>query len=454
MDQANTSTAIVKPMIVDPTVDHREHFTIDRKFHNRDQLKDWIGDIAKKLWFVAVMAKSDNGGNNRKPYIIMGCQRGGTHRAYVNKKRELTRTLKCQWPFKVRSYCLSSLQWSVSVIEGTHNHKMESRLEGHKVSERLLGDETILVHEMTKNHMKPRHILSTIRGKNLESSTTSKHIYNLWQRMRTKEQGGRTEIQQLFKCLSDGNYTYGHRLLSDGQTVSDIFFAHHESIKLFNLFLTVLLLDSTYKTNKYKLPLLEFVGTTSTEQTFSVGFALLSAEKESNFVWALQKCRELLKQREHPDVVVTGRDNALMNDVDNVFPRSVKLLCRYHISCNVRGNCKGKTGLDEESEEFITIMAAWENILDSVIRFRQLCIPFPTFLEYVESTILGPVKEKVVTAWTKRHMHLGNTTTNRCESTHARLKKYIQDSMGDFIKKLGRHRPNVGEHVHRDTQAV
>jgi alpha-glucosidase len=42
-------------------------------------------------------------------------------------------------------------------------------------------------------------------------------------------------------------------------------------------------LDSTYKTNKYRLPLLEFVGTTSTEQTFSIGFALLSAEKESNF---------------------------------------------------------------------------------------------------------------------------------------------------------------------------
>jgi alpha-glucosidase len=151
-------------------------------------------------------------------------------------------------------------------------------------------------------------------------------------------------------------------------------------------------------------------------------------------------------------VVVTGRDNALMNDVDNVFPRSVKLLCRYHISCNVRGNCKGKTGLDEESEEFITIMAAWENILDSVIRFRQLCIPFPTFLEYVESTILGPVKEKVVTTWTKQHMHLGNTTTNRCESTHARLKKYIQDSMSDFIKFwecIGQMLGNMFIEIHR-----
>ncbi|KAK2382989.1 hypothetical protein QL285_070488 [Trifolium repens] len=111
-----------------------------------------------------------------------------------------------------------------------------------------------------------------------------------------------------------------------------------------------------------------------------------------------------------------------MNAVDRVFPKSAKLLCRYHTSCNVRGNYKGKTGLDEESAEFGIIMAAWETILDSeneesyadsVIRLRQLCIPFPTFIEYVESTILRPVKEKVVTAWTKRHMHLSNTTTNR-----------------------------------------
>jgi alpha-glucosidase len=52
----------------------------------------------------------------------------------------------------------------------------------------------------------------------------------------------------------------------------------------------------------------------------------------------------------------------------------------------------------------------------------------------VESTILGLIKEKVVTAWTKWQMHLGNTTTNRCEFTHVRLKKYIHDSMGDFTK--------------------
>ncbi|MCI78641.1 otubain, partial [Trifolium medium] len=50
------------------------------------------------------------------------------------------------------------------------------------------------------------------------------------------------------------------------------------------------------------------------------------------------------------------------------------------------------------------IMAAWEIILDSeteeeyvdsVVNFREFCAEFPIFVDYVESSILGPVKEKV-----------------------------------------------------------
>jgi hypothetical protein len=34
-------------------------------------MKDWISGLAKKLGFIAVTEKSDNGENNRKPYIVM-----------------------------------------------------------------------------------------------------------------------------------------------------------------------------------------------------------------------------------------------------------------------------------------------------------------------------------------------------------------------------------------------
>jgi len=45
--------------------------------------------------------------------------------------------------------------------------------------------------------------------------------------------------------------------------VSDLFWMHHDSIKLLNAFNIVFLMDTTYKTNKYQLPLVEIVGVTS-----------------------------------------------------------------------------------------------------------------------------------------------------------------------------------------------
>ena len=82
------------------------------------------------------------------------------------------------------------------------------------------------------------------------------------------------------------------------QTVRDIYWTHPDSIKLFNTFPTVLVMDSMYKTNKYRLPLLEIVGVTSTEKTYSVGFVFLECEKEDNFQWALEVCQSMLKDQE------------------------------------------------------------------------------------------------------------------------------------------------------------
>jgi len=53
---------------------------------------------------------------------------------------------------------------------------------------------------------------------------------------------------------------YHCRNYPDSDDVSDISWAHPYGIKFFNTFSMVLVLDSTYKTNKYCLSLLEFVG--------------------------------------------------------------------------------------------------------------------------------------------------------------------------------------------------
>ncbi|MCH83091.1 protein FAR1-RELATED SEQUENCE 6-like [Trifolium medium] len=66
--------------------------------------------------------------------------------------------------------------------------------------------------------------------------------------------------------------------------------------------------------------------------TYSIAFAFMTSEKEDNFVRALERCRDMLKCQDNPEVVVTNRDLALMNAIDRVFLKSTVLLCRFHIT--------------------------------------------------------------------------------------------------------------------------
>ena len=118
--------------------------------------------------------------------------------------------------------------------------------------------------------------------------------------------------------------------------MSDIFWAHPESIKLLNLFPIVLVMDCTYKTNKYRQPLFQIIGITSTDLTFAVGFSYMESEKTDNYRWTLEKLKVLFsKQDIFPQVILTDRELALMNAIEIVFPHSVNMLCTWHINKNV-----------------------------------------------------------------------------------------------------------------------
>jgi hypothetical protein len=73
-----------------------------------------------------------------------------------------------------------------------------------------------------------------------------------------------------------------------------------------------------------------------------------------------------------------------------------------------------------------------DDYVDVVLEFRKLCGRWPRFLKYVETIILDTDKQRCVSAWTDNFMHLGNTTTNRVEGSHGRLKGYLQDDNGDL----------------------
>lgn len=54
-------------------------------------------------------------------------------------------------------------------------------------------------------------------------------------------------------------------------------------------------MDSTKKTNKYKLLLLELIGVASKQITYTIEFSFMNCEKEDNLNSTLDMCRILLK---------------------------------------------------------------------------------------------------------------------------------------------------------------
>jgi len=138
--------------------------------------------------------------------------------------------------------------------------------------------------------------------------TTIKQVYNVRTTWCKGERGNMTELQYLISKLVEHKYVYYTRSNSNETTLEDIFFSHPESIKLLNTFPTVLVMDSTYKTNNYRMPFFEIVGCTSTKMTYSVGFAFLHFELEDNFTWTLTMVKGLLSSKDNmPKVIVTDR---------------------------------------------------------------------------------------------------------------------------------------------------
>jgi len=73
---------------------------------------------------------------------------------------------------------------------------------------------------------------------------------------------------------------YFNKVRLVGDVVNCVFFMHQSLVSMCQTFCIVFLLDYTYKTNKFGMPLLNVVGITSTYATFNTGFAFLHAENE------------------------------------------------------------------------------------------------------------------------------------------------------------------------------
>ncbi|KAL5132666.1 hypothetical protein HKD37_12G035276 [Glycine soja] len=223
------------------------------------------------------------------------------------------------------------------------------------------------------------------------------------------------------KLLERDQYIHWHRL-KDEVVVRDLFWCHPDAVKLCNACHLV-----TYKTKRYRLSLLDFVGVTPTTMTFSTEFAYLEGERVNNIVWTLEWFQGLFLRNDRlPVVIVTDRDLALMDAVKTVFSE-----CFTSIRMSRRIK---KNAWDYVMDNWGTLVDCpfEQEFIESFQKFQIACSPWPMFVDYVNDTWIIPHKEKSITVWTNKVMHLGNTITNKVESAYWALKRVSQISLEDL----------------------
>ncbi|XP_038713376.1 uncharacterized protein LOC120007242 [Tripterygium wilfordii] len=277
---------------------------------------------------VVVVKRSYLNDLKRTSRILFGCERSGGYRAKCIPKKIRSSTNKCGCPFSLKTQLIDAATgtWGLVVMNGKHNHALVKAFEGHSYVGRLSVEEKATVERLSRSGVKAREILNHLKLKDPTNASTIKTLYNARNALRLSETAGKSHMQHLFKLLTENGYVTKHCYEPETEVLQDLFWRNSTSIQLAKAFPFVIMLDYAYKTNKYILSLLQFVGVTSTKKTFSVAFCYMSSEKQDNYVRALNCIRDFF------DTVLAGvficdREIALMNALKTVFPSAKNILC-------------------------------------------------------------------------------------------------------------------------------
>jgi len=243
-----------------------------------------------------------------KPNVVyLACDKGGLNRnnwkLTEETRKRFTTSRRTNCPFSVVGRERDG-EWFLEVRNNLHNHPFSSDLSAHPSHRKLDQDQIAEVEAMSLAGIPTRNILTALRKKKTSNSkvlSTARDIYNITSRNKTKSLNGRTPIQTLLYELQEAQSPCDFELDMNGH-ITHLFFTHEKSISLIKQYHFTVLMDCTYKTNRFKLPLLNVVGITPFYTTFFICAVFIKAEKQDDYEWALSRIAALFDENNPPKV--------------------------------------------------------------------------------------------------------------------------------------------------------
>jgi len=265
-----------------------------------------------------VRSKARKGGMKEIYKVYLICDLGGRYRDNNNKslfdrcvRESGTRKIDC--PFRATITEREGV-WMAEVQNTEHNHEASEYTSAHPVHRRI-DINTREIQDMVLSHMKVglgvKESLRILKGANPRNAIIAKDIHNLRSKFKQRELQGLSPLQALLFGLGDkADYiTFNRR--DQNNRLKILFYAYKQSLELLRKHGEVLVMDSTYKTNRFHLPLFNICGSTFSNTSFSVASAFLSSEDTESFQWVLTTLLEVCQTLNLPSPATFVRDGIL-----------------------------------------------------------------------------------------------------------------------------------------------
>lgn len=418
------------------------------EFESEEAAKAFYNSYARRVGFSTRVSSSRR---SRKDGAIIQrsfvCAKEGFRN--LNEKRNKNREIKrprtitrvgCKAALSVKIQ--DSGKWVVSGFIKEHNHELATPDQVHclRSHRQIAGPAKTLIDTLQAAGMGPRRIMSALIKEYGGASKVGFTEVDCRNYMRNnKQRSMEGDIQLLVDYLRHmhaENPAFFYAVQGDeNQGTGNVFWADPRARMNYTYFGDTVTFDTTYRSNRYRLPFAPFTGVNHHGQPVLFGCAFLINELEASFVWLFRTWLTAMSGRP-PVSITTDHDTVIESGIMQVFPDTRHRFCKWHIF----KKCQEKLShVFLQHPNFEADFHKCVNWTDSVVEFESLWFSLVDNYDLGDHEWLQTIyaaRRQWVPVYLRDAFFAEMSTTQRSDSINSYFDGYINasTSLNQFFK--------------------
>ncbi|KAM0830185.1 hypothetical protein ACQ4PT_066373 [Festuca glaucescens] len=337
--------------------------------------------------------------------------------------------------------------WFVETNHPDHNHLLSDNCgekmqwNSHKKIDQATKDTVRYLRENNVSLSKVHCILGSMHKSGDRLPFTKKLLRTICQQIAfdQKDDDIKKTID-LFRSMrsTDPDFAFRFDLDPEGR-IKNLIWTSGRSRRQYTCFGDVVVFDTSYTTNLYKMPFGLFVGVNNHFQTVIYAGILMSEETIEGFNWAYKEFVSLMGGKA-PSTMLTDQCRAMEVAIGMTLPGTVHRWCKWHVFRKAKEELGGifskKTGFKD----------AFNNVVNEMLTIDEFEKAWGRLIEdfgLVENSFMiraFEARHKWAKPYFKDKYCARMTSTQRVESANHMLKTYVprNSSMNKFVSQCNK----------------